>query len=648
MKGFLINLLKKTPFSPYIKAYYTIYHKNKESFLQTAFRTKFINSRKENMIERRVEQLEKVCEGARIYFTPGERFFYSIDTRLHVIEYPGYRRLGNLTVDYSMLLEKGLDGIEKIIDQKLKNKDDHYLKCLKRSIEALKFYRGRCIKESGELSRILERVPLKPASSLEEALQSILFINSLLWMYGHHLIGLGRLDKILEPYYENYDKSKELIKEFIRSLSKYYRFKSNVLPGDTGQVIVLGGEYNELTRIFLEAMMELGVPDPKIVLRVNKKTPDDIWELSYKCLRKGLGYPLLSNDEVIIKSLQEYYDKTDAQDYSTSACWEPLIPGKSADQNNLANINLLKPLEDALRGFNGDFEELLEAYQESLNNHLDETIDTIESLKVEPSPLLSLFFPDCLENAKDIAHGGTRYNINGILTVGMGNLINSLLNIKRVCYDQKRIKPQEIINILEDNFRSHKSLKFELENKGLKYGMDEPAVIKLTNRIISMLHEKLRGKYKFGLSSPSYLTEGKSTGASFDGRSAGEPLGVNISPVKFTANMSYTEIFNFASELDYSKAYNGGVVDIMIEKSLMDRIPREFMGLIKTAIMKGVMQIQVNVLNSKILLKAFKNPELFPDLIVRVWGFSTYFKDLPKEYREIIVKRALEYSKYGD
>jgi len=99
------------------------------------------------MIEKRMEQLEKVREGARIYFTHSERFFYGIDTRLHVIEYPGYRRLGNLTINYSMLLEKGLDRIEKIIDQKLKNKDDHYLKCLKRSIETLKFYRSRCIKE---------------------------------------------------------------------------------------------------------------------------------------------------------------------------------------------------------------------------------------------------------------------------------------------------------------------------------------------------------------------------------------------------------------------------------------------------------------------------------------------------------------------
>lgn len=645
MRKFFINLLEKTPCFPYIKAYYTLYHKRG---LQGLFKTKLIHSRKKNIIERRVEQLEKVCKNARIHFNPSERFFYSIDTRLHVLEYPGYRRLGNLTIDYAMLLEKGLNGIEEKVDEKLKNEEKSYLKCLKRTLEAVKFYRGRCIKESEEISRILEGAPLKPASSLEEALQSILFINSLLWMYGHPLMGLGRLDKILEPYYEDDDESRKLIKEFIVSLSKYYKFKSNVLPGDTGQVIVLGGEYNELTRIFLEVMMELGLPDPKIVLRVNKSTPDDIWELSYKCLKKGLGYPLFSNDDVIIKSLAEYYDKTDAMDYSTSACWEPLIPGKSADQNNLANINLLKPLEDALKDFNGNFNELLKAYQKSLNNYIDETINTIESLKAEPSPLLSLFFPDCIENAKDIAHGGARYNINGILTVGMGNLINSLLNIKRVCYDQKRIKPQKIINILKDDFKSHKSLRFELENKGPKYGMDGPEVIKLTNKIISMLHRKLRGKYKFGLSSPAYLSEGESTRASFDGRLAGEPLGVNISPVKFTSNMSYTEIFNFASELDYSKAYNGGVTDIIIEKSFMERIPQEFMGLVKTAIMKGVMQIQVNVLNPKILLKALDNPELFPDLIVRVWGFSAYFKDLPREYQEIIVRRALEYSQYGD
>ncbi|MGC8729566.1 MAG: glycine radical domain-containing protein, partial [Elusimicrobiales bacterium] len=57
----------------------------------------------------------------------------------------------------------------------------------------------------------------------------------------------------------------------------------------------------------------------------------------------------------------------------------------------------------------------------------------------------------------------------------------------------------------------------------------------------------------------------------------------------------------------------------------------------------GGFQLQINVLNYDELIKAIKNPQLYPDLIVRVWGFSAYLKDIPEEYKELLVKRYLEY-----
>ena len=52
--------------------------------------------------------------------------------------------------------------------------------------------------------------------------------------------------------------------------------------------------------------------------------------------------------------------------------------------------------------------------------------------------------------------------------------------------------------------------------------------------------------------------------------------------------------------------------------------------------------MQMNVLSSKTLIEAKLHPEQFPNLIVRVWGFSAYFKDLPEEYKEVIIQRALK------
>ena len=52
--------------------------------------------------------------------------------------------------------------------------------------------------------------------------------------------------------------------------------------------------------------------------------------------------------------------------------------------------------------------------------------------------------------------------------------------------------------------------------------------------------------------------------------------------------------------------------------------------------------MQMNVVDSKILIKAKENPEEFPNLIVRVWGFSAYFNDLPEEYQDLLIARALK------
>ena len=52
--------------------------------------------------------------------------------------------------------------------------------------------------------------------------------------------------------------------------------------------------------------------------------------------------------------------------------------------------------------------------------------------------------------------------------------------------------------------------------------------------------------------------------------------------------------------------------------------------------------MQMNVVSSKTLIEAKKDPSKFPNLIVRVWGFSAYFKDLPEEYKDYIIERALK------
>ena len=125
-----------------------------------------------------------------------------------------------------------------------------------------------------------------------------------------------------------------------------------MLLGDTGQIIILGGtdkegsyKCNALTYRFIEASMELRLPDPKVLLRCSTKMPGDLLELALDCMSTGIGAPFLSNDDVVIPALLSFgYLPDDACKYATSACWEPLIIGNSCDQNNVKSINFARPL----------------------------------------------------------------------------------------------------------------------------------------------------------------------------------------------------------------------------------------------------------------------------------------------------------------
>ena len=122
-------------------------------------------------------------------------------------------------------------------------------------------------------------------------------------------------------------------------------------------------------------------------------------------------------------------------------------------------------------------------------------------------------------------------------------------------------------------------------------------------------------------------------------RKSGEPYKVHIS--NETAS-SYTQVLNFASMMDYcGNRFNGNVVDIMVNPDFIMDNKEKFKYLLMGAINKGFFQMQANVVSSDILIDAKEHPDKHTGLIVRVWGFSAYFNDLPDSYKTVLINRAL-------
>ncbi len=595
-----------------------------------------------------------------------DRYVYFFD-----YDFVFHTSIQNITPNYKKILKHGL---EEFLYSSEECSND-YTQRSNSVLQDIKIFIGRIISVLDEMGMARQKkwfvtMLNRPAVHFEEALQRILFLNQLLWQTGSRLVGLGRLDDCLYEFYERdindgvltKEAVRAMIDEFLQILHRDYWFKSNVLLGDTGQVIIVGGlnekgEYvgNDLTTMFIEAVSDSKASDPKIVLRTSAKMPQRLMEVAVRCMSTGCGSPLLSNDDLIIPKLIDFgVEEKDAYSYATSACWEPLIGGKSSSMNNQRLLVYPRALHNLLLEETCDrflsFEEFMDCYFMHLRREAIECLKDIYEQKYLRNTVYSIFIDGCHESKKDLVEGGAIYHNVGMTVAGLGNTVNSLLNIKKYVFEEKRYQLKDVKEMCLLDYEGSEEALADLRNNSSHYATDEEAAIDLTNdlqKFVSGITKEFRtsigGKLKFGASSPSHIMAGDETKATFDGRRDKESLTVHISNDRAA---SYTEVINFAAGLDYNEnRFNGNVVDLVVSPTFIEKNFDKFVTLLFRATEVGYFQLQTNVVRSDVLIEAKKHPEMHQGLIVRVWGFSAYFVELPESYQDLLIERALRAEK---
>lgn len=570
--------------------------------------------------------------------------------------------IGNMPPNYELVIHNSIQELKRQNQgtKEIEKQNYEVLCAVEKHIDRIK---AVLREQNPEDKRIVlfDNMKDKPATTLEDALQRILLWSSIFWQTGHKLVGLGRLDKLLSGIDEkrNADEVVDILLDFINELHQYYEYKSAQLLGDIGQIIILGGldnenEYfcNSYTYRIIDAIKRANVTDPKILLRVSEKMPRDLLEKSVDCLVSANGSPLFSNDDIVVKCLMEFgYDEDDAYNYVTSACWEPVSYGNSLEQNNLDTIKYANAFVEAMKDEActqcDSFEDFLQLYQKHLRNEIQDVLSGLEVFDWENDPLYTLFTSGCKESNLDISKGGAKYNDYGVLSVGMGNAVNSIINIKRKVFEEKSINLANLHNIWVNGSDDEiEQLSQDAKNMPKSFGHDEKESIEIANRLLEVTNSCLRkyrnrydGKIKAGLSAPGYIIESKSAGLTYDGRLPQQPLSVHISG---DDGVAYTELISFASQLNYcGEGANGNVADYFVSPDFLKKNKEKFVDFLRLSIKQGFYQMQMNVMSSDTLINAKKNPKEYGWLIVRVWGFSAYFNDLPVEYQDLLIERAL-------
>lgn len=133
---------------------------------------------------------------------------------------------------------------------------------------------------------------------------------------------------------------------------------------------------------------------------------------------------------------------------------------------------------------------------------------------------------------------------------------------------------------------------------------------------------------------------GRETIATPDGRKSGFPFGDGSGPCQGREMNGPTASILSSTKWEHFKFIGGIAVNLKFSKSsLGENSLNTVKTLIKTYLMRGGFEAQINVVDNDILIKAQKDPDNYRDLVVRIGGYSDYFTRLSHEMQEEVIMR---------
>ena len=585
----------------------------------------------------------------------------------------------NINVDYTMLLRDGFDAKRSELKKRAAHFADkgdaekqNYLLGQEKILAAVQDLADRYAKTAAECSNrtvadVLSRIPAKAPQNLLEAFQMFRIIHFVMWAGHNYHNTIGRFDQYMLPYFEKdirkgvytEESALELIEEFFLTFNRDSDLYTGMQQGDNGQSMVLGGlapdgtdTYNRLSELCLKASLELKLIDPKINLRVSKKTPLSTYILGSELTKQGLGFPQYSNDDVVIPGLIALgYDREDAYQYVVAACWEFIIPGKAMDIPNIEAVSFARAVSEATMEHledSPDYETFLGHVKENIISQVDEIEQKIKNLYVFPAPFLSLMIEGAEEKARDVSLGA-KYNNYGLHGTGIATAADALEAIDCYVFMKKTLDAHRLVQALKANFEDEEELQTMLRFHTPKMGNNEDCVDQRAVRLLDVFADTLEGRknerggiFRAGTGSAMYyIWHASEIPATADGRKKEENLGANYSPSLFIRAKGPVSILQSFAKPHLERVINGGPLTLELHDTVFRNA--EAVGkvavLVKSFMDLGGHQLQLNAVNRDTLVDAQKHPENYKNLIVRVWGWSGYFVELDKCYQDHIMER---------
>ena len=627
---------------------------------------------------------------------------------------------GHIVIDHEYVLAHGLeerieDARKKLDDPALGPKQAAYYQSVLLSLQAVLDFCSRYARLYAQLAQeepdpkrkaeyrcmahIASVMLRRKAQSFHEAVQSVYMLHVLQMIESNgHSFCYGRFDQYIEPYYENdrlehglsQEKALEILVHFFlmnstcnkvrpyghTKFSQGYPLYSNLVVGGLKPDGTDGT--NDLSYLCIEAMNLCAMAEPNFSMRVSEKTPEKLLEAATRLIATGCGMPSLFNDRTAVQGLVDLgIPEEDALDYCPIGCVETGVPGKYGHRaTGMTYVNWGKVIEIvcwhgrdpetniqllSLKETYETYEDVWDAWKTALKYYSDLAVqcDAIcdTSLAVyDADPLASCLIKGSMEAGKTLKEGGCLYDVISQSNIGPSVVGNSLMSIKKLIYEEKKITWEQLLDAMKENWKTPEAKKIhKMILKVPKFGNDSDEVDQIVKEVFDSYldllphYETLRKSkgpkvscYTMSTSNiTSYVPNGFDVGATPDGRYAGTPLNEGCSPTQGTDVNGPTAVINSVAKLPNEKVAAGQLLNMRFDPEALsgeDNL-RRFMSFLKTSRKKGIYHNQFNVISQQTLLDAKAHPAEHQDLIVRVAGYCAQFISLMPEAQDAIIAR---------
>jgi formate C-acetyltransferase len=494
-----------------------------------------------------------------------------------------------------------------------------------------------------------------PPRTFREACQFLAWFQSIdrMWFTGG---ALGQLDQLLLPYYEA-DVAEGILTDdeaiwIVASLlfnDTHYSQIGGPAPSDGHDVTT------RLSFLILEATHLLAIPS-NIAVRVHDGLNPDLFRKAVEYLfedKTGVCYACSNG-------LDSGYARNGvpmglARMRAKVGCNWTALPGIEYCLQDVSRVCLVSPFLLAMHEVEAPS---MEALWDKFAEHLTISVDVLKQgfdLHMQkqssnsPELVLNLFAHGSIERGLDLAEGGVdiyRLTTDG---TGLATVADSFAAVEQRVFAEKRLSWERLLEVLDGNFEGAEDVRLMLQNIA-RYGSGGSRADYWAQRISDLFTELVRGTTTAdgwtilpGLFSHGnvYLI-GEHLGATPNGRKAGGPISHSADPDPgfFVGGGGAPTAKSTAVAMVQPKWGNTTPLQIDVDPTLV-RTPEVVEALIKTHNALGGSIININVVSKEDILKAHADPSLYPDLVVRVTGYSAYFKSLSPEYRQQVVDRVL-------